>query len=224
MNIENYKSQLASIEKLNMGCAFIIRHKENPIYITPNFYTYFGNPISINRMYLEQHIHPSDLSSFLLIRKKFIDFICKQPVNQRMDYSQMYEFRVMTEQKKYIRVTSHHRIVDIDVYGNPTASMVWVQIAPNQFLEEGLKFHCVNSKTGIIIPAFQMNDNILLTKREKEVLKMSSLGFMTKEIAEQLYISIHTVNRHKQNILQKLNANNILEAIDIARKKEMLSS
>lgn len=223
MNIENWQSQLSSIEALNIGCAFIIRHRDNPIYVTHNFYTYFGNHMPINRKSLEQRIHPYDLSSFLVIRKKFIDFIYKQPIDQRMNYSQMYELRVMTEQKEYVRITSQHRIVDIDIYGNPTATMVWIQIAPNQFLEEGLKFHCVDSKSGMIISTYQFIDKLLLTEREKEILKMSSLGFITKEIAEQLYISVHTVNRHKQNILQKLNANNILEAIDIARKEEMLN-
>lgn len=224
MNIENYKSQLASIQELNIGCAFIIKHKDNPIYFTPNFYTYFGSDILINRSYLEQHIHPRDFSSFLVIRDKFVDFINKQPIEERMNYSQMYEFRVMTGQEKYVRVTSQHRFVDIDIHGHPTATIVWVQIAPNQFLEEGLKFHCINSKTGMIISAFQFKDTILLTKREKEILRLSSLGFITKEIAEQLYISIYTVNRHKQNILQKLNANNILEAINIVREREMLNS
>lgn len=222
MDIENCKSQLASIQELNIGCAFIIRHKDNPVYITPNFYTWFNGCSSVSRDYLEQHIHPHDLDSFLNIRERFMCFICQQPIDERMRYSQVYEFRVMTSENEYIRVTSQHHIVEMDMYAKPSATMVWVQIAPNQDLNEGLKFHCVDSKTGTITSAFKAESNTILTKREQEILKLSSLGFTTKEIAEHLYVSVHTINRHKQNILQKLSANNILEAINIARKKEWL--
>ena len=40
-------------------------------------------------------------------------------------------------------------------------------------------------------------------------------GFLSKEIAHQLGVSIYTVNNHRKNILSKLDANNIMEAIHI---------
>jgi DNA-binding NarL/FixJ family response regulator len=44
----------------------------------------------------------------------------------------------------------------------------------------------------------------LLTPREDEVLKLIAEGFTTREIARQLTISPHTVERHRENILSKL--------------------
>ena len=38
-------------------------------------------------------------------------------------------------------------------------------------------------------------------------------GMFSKEISEKLNISIHTVNRHRQNILEKLQVDNMIEAI-----------
>lgn len=35
-------------------------------------------------------------------------------------------------------------------------------------------------------------------------------------------ISIHTVNKHRQNMMQKMNADNIIEAIEYARKLGLL--
>lgn len=51
-------------------------------------------------------------------------------------------------------------------------------------------------------------NNHCITKREKEVLHQISFGLTTKEIAEHLYLSAHTVNCHRKNLLQKTSANN----------------
>lgn len=47
--------------------------------------------------------------------------------------------------------------------------------------------------------------NLLLTKREKEILSLIVLGKKHSEIAENLFISLHTVRTHLKNIKTKLN-------------------
>ncbi len=42
-----------------------------------------------------------------------------------------------------------------------------------------------------------------LTEREKDVIKLVALGFTNKEIADKLFISIHTVISHRKNITKK---------------------
>jgi DNA-binding NarL/FixJ family response regulator len=44
-----------------------------------------------------------------------------------------------------------------------------------------------------------------LTQREKEVLKLVGEGYQSKEIAEYLSISWKTVEKHRANIMEKLN-------------------
>ena len=48
-------------------------------------------------------------------------------------------------------------------------------------------------------------ENILLTKREREILRFIAKGFSNIEIARQLTISTRTVETHKTNLIQKLN-------------------
>ncbi len=48
-----------------------------------------------------------------------------------------------------------------------------------------------------------------LSDRELEVLKLVALGFQNKEIADKLYISIHTVISHRKNITDKLGIKSI---------------
>ena len=50
-----------------------------------------------------------------------------------------------------------------------------------------------------------------VTEREEEVLKLVAEGHSTKEIAELLFISVKTVERHRSNILAKLGLRDRLE-------------
>lgn len=57
-----------------------------------------------------------------------------------------------------------------------------------------------------------------LTSRELEVLKEMARGLSNKEIADCLFISVHTVKNHVHNILEKLEVQNRRQAVVIAAK------
>jgi two-component system, NarL family, response regulator NreC len=48
-----------------------------------------------------------------------------------------------------------------------------------------------------------------LTQREREVLKLIGEGYKSKEIAEYLCISVKTVDKHRANLMQKLDLHNV---------------
>ena len=56
----------------------------------------------------------------------------------------------------------------------------------------------------------------VLTMREREVLKLLAEGKRTKEIAAALYISPHTVRRHRSNIMEKLDIKNLADLVKYA--------
>jgi DNA-binding NarL/FixJ family response regulator len=51
----------------------------------------------------------------------------------------------------------------------------------------------------------------VLTPREQEILKLIAEGHSSKQIAEMLFISVKTVERHRANMLQKLGMRDRLE-------------
>ncbi len=55
-----------------------------------------------------------------------------------------------------------------------------------------------------------------VSKRELEVLKYFANGYKTKEVAEELNISFHTVNNHRKNILKKLELRNLAAMVNFA--------
>lgn len=61
----------------------------------------------------------------------------------------------------------------------------------------------------------------ILTTREQEVLRLVTLGYTNIQIGEQLVISPKTVERHKSNMMQKLNLQEIHELIQYGIKNHV---
>ena len=55
-----------------------------------------------------------------------------------------------------------------------------------------------------------------LSSREIEVLKLFGQSFTNKEIADQLFISVRTVESHKNNVMKKLNLRTTVDLVKFA--------
>ncbi len=62
----------------------------------------------------------------------------------------------------------------------------------------------------------------VLTKREKEILKMIADGQTSNTIAEKLHLSPLTIETHRRNLMQKFEVNNAAEMIKVAARHEMI--
>lgn len=60
-------------------------------------------------------------------------------------------------------------------------------------------------------------------KRELEILELVASGKSSGEIAEQLFLSIHTVNTHRKNLMNKYDAQSSAELIALAIKQGWIS-
>jgi two-component system response regulator NreC len=62
-----------------------------------------------------------------------------------------------------------------------------------------------------------------LTPREQEVLTLIADGHTNREIADKLVISVKTVDRHRENIMRKLNLHSRVELVKYAIGKGLIS-
>jgi len=62
-----------------------------------------------------------------------------------------------------------------------------------------------------------------LTHREREVLKMIAEGYKSREIGEYLGISLKTVEKHRANLMRKLDLHSISAITTFAAKKGLIS-
>lgn len=66
-------------------------------------------------------------------------------------------------------------------------------------------------------------DPVVLSNREIEVLTLISEGLTNVQIADKLFLSSHTVNTHRKNIMQKLRVNNTAAMVMYAVKSGFVS-
>ncbi len=64
---------------------------------------------------------------------------------------------------------------------------------------------------------------VVLSERENEIIVLISEGHTNEIIAEQLFLSKHTVNTHRKNIMSKLGVKNTAGIVMYAVKTELVS-
>jgi two-component system response regulator NreC len=62
-----------------------------------------------------------------------------------------------------------------------------------------------------------------LSDREREVLQLIAEGYGNREISEQLFVSVKTVEAHKSRIMSKLEINNMAQLVKYAIRKGLTS-
>lgn len=68
-----------------------------------------------------------------------------------------------------------------------------------------------------------VGDESILTNRENEILQLLTEGKTTKQIAQDLFISVKTVEAHRTNIMHKLDIRNLPELTKYAIRKGITS-
>ncbi|MBP7998395.1 MAG: response regulator transcription factor [Chloroflexi bacterium] len=90
------------------------------------------------------------------------------------------------------------------------------------FLYPTLATRLVQSYLGEIEAGKQPDVSITLTPREQEVLVQIAQGLSNAEIAEKLVISAKTVDRHRENIMSKLNMHNRVDLVKYALRMGLI--
>ncbi|WP_316830882.1 response regulator transcription factor [Pedobacter aquatilis] len=161
-------------------------------------------------------VHPEDLQKKYRLEFQFFQLLNDIESAERMDYEVITKLRIKNSDGKYIQVK--HRLLYI---GNSVDGTTWLALClynpiydhPEFEIPQGL---IINKKSGKIINHDLEKFSSILSEREKEILQLIKHGKRSKEIATKLSLSINTVNRHRQNIFQKLNVTNAMEACRVA--------
>lgn len=67
-----------------------------------------------------------------------------------------------------------------------------------------------------------MNSVPVLTRREKEILQLLYEGLTGPQIAEKLFLSNYTIETHRKNLMQKMNANNTQQLLKLAKDYRLI--
>jgi DNA-binding CsgD family transcriptional regulator len=173
--------------------------------------------------FFAEKIHPDDAHKLSKNGVTILKLMRKFSNDEKLNHKHVYEYRIRNAENKYVRLIEQYQVLELDAKGQPWLMLIIQDLSPSQNEAEGCKCQMLNFRTGQIIPIeVPTKVEFELTKRELEILKFVKEGLLSKEISDKLSISVHTVNTHRQRFLEKLGANNSLEAVIFASKFGLL--
>jgi len=196
-------------------------------YLSPNFADLLGwdseKVSSPENEYINQRMHPDDLAHLNSVSWQFFGIILRVDPEWRdqMKFIKLImDYRTLGKDGNYVRVIEQHKLLELDQYGNAWLSMSVLDLSPDQDLLSLCRYRLVNTLTGELyhFPSQESIAEHKLSFREKEILLLLSKGLISKQIADQPFISVNTVNTHRQRIIEKLNVSNTTEAVQYAGK------
>lgn len=171
--------------------------------------------------HLIQMMHPDDLTFVMDSFVKYFDFIDKQLSVNKTDFKLIFDFRLQNSKGFYTRFIQQTIILELDSLGNIWLVLTLFDLEPNIEINEPLQRKVINMKNSelsLFLDELDFNSKTLLTVREKEVLNLMYQGFESQDIANKLFISLNTVNNHRQHILAKTKTKNTAQALLYAKK------
>ena len=224
---EKHRPYVEMLSTMASSPVFVVVREEGYPFLSPDLeilgYEIPDSGSSSDDALLKSRIHPDDRPVFDDCLTRLFHYVTSLPKEDRTNYKYVFEFRSLDKNDEWTRIICQLQILDFSMQGNPI-ELGTVDISPDQTPDTGLRFTLINFKTGEIVP-FTVHEEarLDLTRREKEILRLIDEGMYSKDISERLSISIHTVNRHRQNILEKMSAGNTREAVNYARRLGLLS-
>lgn len=153
------------------------------------------------------HIHPDDFVRKQLGELHFYRFVKELPPAEAFDCLFVGTLRMNDAKGRWLTVV--HRIR----YFFSDDNKVWLALCLYSLMPSLPSGDCIlNTASGTLIPVSTATLHHILSSREKDVLRLIRQGLSSKMIADRLFISIFTVNRHRQNILDKLHCSNSIAA------------
>jgi DNA-binding NarL/FixJ family response regulator len=212
----------------NSGVSIFDLNKRQTIFYSGNYGKLLGYQLSEfelqNCNFFETRIHPAERHTLAVNGITSLKMFNAFSHDEKLNHKVIYEYRMQNADLKYVRLVEQYQILELDRKGQIWLMMSIVDISPNQDLESPVKCRLLNFRTGNLIPLeTDQKLQLEITPRELEVLRLVKDGLLSKEISDKLSISVHTVNTHRQRVLEKLGANNSMEAVIFASKFGLLA-
>ena len=180
-------------------------------------------------VFFAERYHPEDLRLFneevFVNMQQILNSIPKQ---EHKDHIFNFNYRIRDSKGEYINLLQRSSFIKSDDKGNPLISLGVVTkvdhfVKNNPVIQVVERVDPVNGTIGTVVKNtyFLHEENKIFSKREREVLLYIAEGFTSKQIADKLFISEHTVINHKRSMHSKSNTQNAAALMSFAFKHNM---
>ena len=220
----------AMARNTNQSLYIIDYNRRNFLYVSPNPLFLCGyTPEQVQELgyaFYTQVVSDEELQMLLEINEAGFRFFYQCPVEERPEMTVEYDFHLRHPGEGRPQLI-HHKLTPILLTPEGhiwlalcTVSLSLAQKAGNvRMTRHGARTHHTYS---FLTRRWSEVANVTLTDREHDILSFSVRGLGNTEIGEQLFISADTVKFHKKKLFEKLQAENITEAVGIAAQLRLI--
>ncbi|WP_434036025.1 response regulator transcription factor [Formosa sp. 4Alg 33] len=178
--------------------------------------------------------HGGDVQKYISINtEEQIDLVITDVTMPEIDGIALNKWIKNSSRNIKTLVVSMHNSADIidDLIANDVDGYLQKNAQKEEFLKAiktilgGEKYFSREIKDIYLKNKFEKNkdQDIKLTKREVEVISLIAEEFTTQEIADKLFLSKHTIESYRKNLITKLNVRNLAGLTKYAIKKGYVS-
>ena len=219
---ENFAVTLRHFESMSRQCLWIFDYYRNNFYYLSENTEFFKEEnyeevVENGYDWFIRKTHPDDILYLLAIHKAVWEFLKNLPDNQLVTYFKIaYIIRLRNAKGQYVSVSQQVKLAATDKHGN-----LWLSMGLFEKVTHELAYipYIENTQTGErtelseIVRSKQQLQAPELSDREIELLQYLADNLSQNEIAERMFISVHTLKNHRKNLYKKLHASDKQEAI-----------
>ncbi|PWA05584.1 LuxR C-terminal-related transcriptional regulator [Flavobacterium psychrotolerans] len=192
-------------------CVVLDNHSGKFIYVSEHTEEILGvKPEDVTIKVLLRRIHPEDLSHFMNYTHAIAAFFKNLPAEKIAKYKSRFDYRVQKSNGQYMRIlqqdivlehdddgdilkslSSHIDVSHLKGSGKPLLSIIGIAGEPSYIDIDVEQKYSISS---------------FLSKREKQVVNLLINGKVSKEIAEELSLSVYTIESYRKDMLKKTGA------------------
>ncbi len=207
------------IDYLEQGFEFV---SDNPLFLCGNT---AEEVLEMGYAFYFKHVPPADLELLLKVNSVGFDFYEKIPHEERILYTISYDFHLKNQEGKLILINQKLTPVFLANTGK-----IWKAICIISLSSERKAGNIKIHKNGenkvhnynLDKDHWEESKKVSLSKREKEILQLSTRGFTINEIADEIFVSPDTVKFHRRKLFERLEVTSITEAIAYATNNKLI--
>lgn len=213
LELELYKKLLVFFQ-VGESCCFVFNFQDVRFeFVSNEAESLLGYPkAEITAELILESIHPDDRAWFLNCQEVCVQFIESLPPDKQMKYKPRIDFRIRKKSGEYIRIMHQAVILQNNNDGKVFRNLV-IFTDISHLKQSGrpvmsyIGMEGEPSYVDVNVHNYFSGENDILSRREKEILFHLIEGKLSKEIAQLLCITKDTVDKHRKNMLRKMNVN-----------------
>lgn len=226
-----HKGAILDVTKFEMfpvaagQCFYVFNWKKNEITFqkgVKRLLGYSAEDLDLNLF--TSFIHPDDLEIVSRITQGSINHCINNAVPKE-DYSFYMTCRIRKKNGDYIKVLRQSGMLELDDQNRMISNFsILTDISFIESIGNKVNWHIEAPKLNVkrlkkyVYEAFSG----FFTRRELELLKLLNKGMTSRQIAETLYISVHTVETHRRKMLNKTGSKNLVELINFSKNNSII--